>query len=142
MMPLPIEDIILPGEPGFWPPAPGWWLLALILLVALLRIIRRLWRGWPRWRARRRALGAIRRAHNAAEINRLLKGYAVRWLAAPPAAQGDAWVQWMLQQGPALPPEDREVLKQLAEAPYRPDGIPDPEQLKRAVIHWIRKVKA
>ncbi|UTA49360.1 DUF4381 domain-containing protein [Simiduia sp. 21SJ11W-1] len=32
---LPIKDIHLPAEVGGWPPAPGWWLLGLILLLLI-----------------------------------------------------------------------------------------------------------
>ncbi len=33
---LPLRDIHLPGSIGWWPPAPGWWLLAGLLLAALV----------------------------------------------------------------------------------------------------------
>src|SRR5687767_8986619 len=35
-----LADIHLPGEVPFWPPAPGWWMLAGVLLVSLALIVR------------------------------------------------------------------------------------------------------
>ncbi len=32
---LPLRDIRLPAEPGFWPLAPGWWLLLVLSLLLL-----------------------------------------------------------------------------------------------------------
>ncbi|HEC29796.1 MAG TPA: DUF4381 domain-containing protein [Gammaproteobacteria bacterium] len=37
---LQLRDIHLPAEPGLWPPAPGWWILAALLLVLLV------WAAW------------------------------------------------------------------------------------------------
>lgn len=54
---LPLRDIHLPDSVAWWPPAPGWWIAALILLaLAALWIVRR-------YRARhvRAALAAVRR---------------------------------------------------------------------------------
>ncbi len=41
---LQLRDIHLPAEPGIWPPAPGWWILAALLLILL---------GWAAWVAMR-----------------------------------------------------------------------------------------
>ena len=35
---LPLRDIKLPPEPGFWPLAPGWWILAVVALLLLIWI--------------------------------------------------------------------------------------------------------
>jgi len=37
---LQLRDIHLPAEPGLWPPAPGWWILAALLFILLC------WAAW------------------------------------------------------------------------------------------------
>jgi Domain of unknown function (DUF4381) len=32
---LQLRDIHLPGEPAFWPPAPGWWFVAAVIIALL-----------------------------------------------------------------------------------------------------------
>jgi len=54
-----LHDLQLPAEVGFWPPAPGWWLLAALLLGALVWAGRVLWRRWQRNRYRRAALALL-----------------------------------------------------------------------------------
>ncbi len=36
-----LADIHLPGAISYWPPAPGWWILALIALIALALLVRK-----------------------------------------------------------------------------------------------------
>jgi hypothetical protein len=44
-----LKDLHLPEASGWWPPAPGWWLVVGILLLSPL-----LWHAWQKWRNRKR----------------------------------------------------------------------------------------
>ena len=52
-----MADIHLPAEPGFWPLAPGWWVLAALLLALL---IYGAWRLQKRLQLQRRYRSALR----------------------------------------------------------------------------------
>jgi len=60
---LPLHDIHLPGQVAWWPPAPGWWIAAALVLAALAVAGLQYYRG----RHRRAALGAVRRVKAALE---------------------------------------------------------------------------
>ena len=45
-----LHDLHLPAPPGLWPPAPGWWLLAALVIGLVIWAGRR----WYRWRRSRR----------------------------------------------------------------------------------------
>lgn len=64
-----LHDIILPQPPDQWPPAPGVWLLVIVLIVIAIALIwvltRELQRRWPIWRARRAALIELQRIVHA-----------------------------------------------------------------------------
>ncbi len=51
---LPLRDIHLPVPIGWWPLAPGWWILSGCVLVTLLAA-GGFWRWWRRTRLRRQA---------------------------------------------------------------------------------------
>ena len=50
-----LRGLALPEPPGFWPPAPGWWLLLLLCLALAIWILRA-------WSDRRRTLAPVRSA--------------------------------------------------------------------------------
>jgi hypothetical protein len=60
---LPLRDIHLPGAIGWWPPAPGWWLLAALVLVGVALCAVHYYRG----RHKRAALRAMTRVRSALE---------------------------------------------------------------------------
>jgi hypothetical protein len=61
-----LRDIHLPQLVTWWPPAPGWWLLGILLLVALVWAARWIWRRHQR--------GAYRRA-GITELEQLLANW-------------------------------------------------------------------
>ncbi|WP_139173042.1 DUF4381 domain-containing protein [Marinobacter sp. AC-23] len=61
-----LRDIHLPQTGGFWPPAPGWWVLAFVLLVAVAILV---------W--------AVRRRHRRNRWLRLQRPNWLAWNAVP-----------------------------------------------------------
>ena len=135
---LPLRDIHLPPDPSFWPPAPGWWLLAALLLGAGLLLARRL----PRWRARRRLRRAIEAeldriaadresdpATRAAALSGLLRRAARLIDPAAVALSGEDWLAFLDRQWPparrGVASFRQEPARLLLELPYRPPGDRD-----------------
>lgn len=132
-----------PAAP-FWPPAPGWWALAALVLALL---------GWAaillarRWRARRRRqallrqLAALRERHDPgreprawlATVNRLLKVTALRVFPErdPGTLTGADWVDFLGgEAGPG-------AFAVLASGPYEPAPEFDPDAVEAAARAWI-----
>ena len=53
---IPIRDLHLPEAIGWWPLAPGWWVLIVLLGIGLLLLLRKWFRIHARGAARRLAL--------------------------------------------------------------------------------------
>jgi hypothetical protein len=58
---LPLRDIHLPGLIAWWPPAPGWWLVAALALAALVALAL-YYRSGRHQRAALRSIGRVRAA--------------------------------------------------------------------------------
>ncbi|MFQ5642255.1 MAG: DUF4381 domain-containing protein [Thiogranum sp.] len=56
---LDLRDIHSAPPPGFWPPAPGWWLLAVLLVAVLVPASVWLYRRYRLYRRRRRVLAEL-----------------------------------------------------------------------------------
>ena len=130
-----LQDIHLPDPIGFWPPAPGYWLL--LVLVILLIVALGLWwhRAHLRNAYRRAALKqltqieqAYRQHHNnqrlASELNQTLKQVALA-VYPPHTVAGlshEDWLQFLDQQLAADQPLfDTTIGAQLITAAYAPN---------------------
>ena len=105
---IPLRDLHLPAEIGWWPLAPGWWLLLALAFAALL------WagyRGFLRWRANRARRIALRQLALIAQeyadekdalstsqqlselLRRALLAYAPRSIVA--GLTGERWLEFL-----------------------------------------------
>lgn len=104
-----LRDIHLPAEPGWWPPAIGWWLLALALATATAWLAWRLVARWRRYRPARTARAlyrAVSRDLDAGTItpvqylhrtSELLKRVAIHSAQdlATAGQSGDDWLHYL-----------------------------------------------
>ena len=85
---LDLRDIHAAPPPPFWPPAPGWWLLAVLVLIALAVLATWAWRRYRRYRYERQILLEVERLSDCyskdnvsgfiTDISTLLRRVAIR----------------------------------------------------------------
>lgn len=149
---LPLRDIHLPEVIGWWPPAPGWWILALLAVVLLYILIRRFIRYQKRLSLQRRAgqeLQQIERhygQHNderelIESLSALLRRVAmsVESRAQVAGLTGDKWLQ-QLDQLAGKNFFENELGRQFIQALYQPDIDLDTNELLKTSKQWIVKV--
>ena len=104
-----LRDIHLPVEPGWWPPAIGWWLVATALALLTAWAVWRLAARWRRFRPARAArslyaelsgelhAGTIPAALYLHRTNELLKRFALHGTADPAVGpqSGDRWLRYL-----------------------------------------------
>ena len=144
-----LRDIHAAADPGWWPPAWGWWVLAVLvsaLLVLALRHALHRWRGARRRRRLLDALDEIARDIDPGEspheylarLNRLFRVVALR--AFPGTAcvrlQGAEWVGFIR----SLLPEGAQTdcLAALAGGPYEPRPVFDADGLRQLARTWVK----
>jgi len=144
-----LQDIHAAASPLWWPPAIGWWVLALVLLflvVFAIRFLKRKLAARKNHREWLRALDAIgheldpqRDAHQyLASLNRLFRAVALKAFPGTACAglQGEEWVRFIR----SLLPEnaDDSSLSVLARGPYEPAPNFDVRSLLAHARTWVR----
>lgn len=155
-----LADIHLPQQPGYWPLAPGWWVLILLLL-ALAGY--GAWRGLQRWRLQRRYKSAFNelekcktRLHSATQgaepdmtqrlsyvndVNSVLRRVALQHFSQQAVAglSGKNWVAFM-QQHDRSGRLTGDLAQVLAEGRFAPTCDVDTHELHAMAHHWIKNL--
>ena len=128
---LPLRDLHLPEPIGWWPLAPGWWVVIVLLAVALVYLAWRWYRAWVFNAPRRFALRELARIEAeylehrdpvvlGKQLSELLRrgmlAYAPREDVA--GLTGEDWLAW-LDSGMPVPYFHTEGGKSLLSLPYR-----------------------
>lgn len=147
---LDLRDIHAAAPAEFWPPAPGWWLLAALLALVLVYIVVTLVNVYRRRRQRQRILAGLQQLENTAHenigqftaaISALLRRVALMRYARTDVASlsGLAWLEFLddtggngaFVNGPG---------SALATAPYAANPEPPSRQALLALARrWIRR---
>lgn len=146
-----LRDIHLPGMIEPWPPAPGWWLLALLAALAVIALCVWLLGRWRANRYRREALAELASLLNdwqehgdnlayLAALQRLLKRVALSSFPRENVASltGEAWVQF-LDQSTASHDFSMVETEALIDGNYRQDLEIDVATLQNIARLWIQK---
>ena len=140
-----LRDIQPPPPAGLWPLAPGWWILAALVLSALTIAAFLGWRRYRRQAPKRAALARLTRytvpdrptPEWYAGLNRLLKEAALaRYPGDRPAGlSGQQWSRFLARTSgdPDRP------WQQLVDASYLPRTELSPAEALQLADHWIRR---
>ncbi|MEM1142121.1 MAG: DUF4381 domain-containing protein [Pseudomonadota bacterium] len=144
-----LEPLRDPAPVSWWPPAPGWWLLAALacaILVYVARIAFRRWRRGAALRQARHALGELKGSNlepislvNALGVLQRRLCIATCGRKACAGLTGEAWIAFLNSRAAG---QDDCFSADLADLAFRPDPAADQsEALLDATERWLGKYK-
>ena len=141
-----LRDVIPPPEPGFWPPAIGWWTIA-ILLVAISVGFKYLLNMAKARHARQHLTRDISNAATlesgqvAVRLSILMRKVAMTRFPQSSVAglTGEEWLEFLDQSG-ETDQFTRGPGRLLTTAPYDRHSVTDVEALVRVCMSWVRHV--
>jgi hypothetical protein len=145
-----LRDIHAAADPGWWPPAPGWWLLMLLTAGLLALALRYGYQRWRIMRRRGRLLAALERIGQEidpevnpqeylASMNKLFRVVALRAFPGTVCVrlQGTEWVHFLQSLLPEGSPSAS--LAVLASGPYEPSPQFDVNSMRQLANTWVKK---
>jgi hypothetical protein len=150
-----LADIHLPAEITSWPPAPGWWILALIVLVLVVLAIRRYIRHRNLHQICQHALAELSRCYNSYaneasgggddlklkyvnEFNSVIRRVALYHFPQPNVASlsGRAWVDFIREKGESSRLDDS-IAAALSFGRFQTECDVDVDALNNLGEEWI-----
>jgi hypothetical protein len=105
---IPLRDLHLPEAVGWWPLAPGWWVLLGLVVLGALFVLHKAWVRWRADAARRIALKELARLESswraapnpvllAIRLSELLRRAMLAYAPRKDVAglTGQAWLAWL-----------------------------------------------
>ena len=145
-----LRDIHAAAPVSWWPPAPGWWVLALLVLALLVWAGRRMLARFRVYRRRKQMLGWVEHLNanidpdsNPQEyLSTLYRIFKLVALRAFPERQcallnGQEWVDFLAEK--MTKSGSTGSLGVLASGPYEPTPGFDPQQMSELTRKWIKQ---
>jgi Domain of unknown function (DUF4381) len=105
---IPLRDLHLPEAIGWWPLAPGWWMLIALAVFGLLYLLYRAYLHWRSNRPRRIALRELKKLHSdyrrgmdakslSKQLSQLLRRAMLAYASRDEVAglTGQSWLEWL-----------------------------------------------
>ena len=141
-----LRDVILPADPGFWPPAFGWWLLLVAIIVVLIGAVVLARALYLRIRARTPvdefdALVKLQPHQAITQLSILMRRVAIANYSRPAVAGlcGEAWLKFLDQSG-NTDQFTNGVGRVLTSGPYTATPPEHLEPLFKLCRDWIKTV--
>jgi hypothetical protein len=144
-----LRDIHETQAVPWWPPAPGWWVLALLVLVLLAWAGKRLFSLYRDYKRRKNMLVWIDNLNSTVDpqkdpqmylstLNRIFKVVALRAFPGQHCAlmAGQEWEEFL--RGKFNDKQNTEPLRILATGPYDPAPQYDPADITELARTWVR----
>jgi hypothetical protein len=149
-----LRDLQLPAEPVWWPPAPGWWLLAVLAIAGMVVLVRRISAAIRRRRPIREARTLYQKLHNdylsgtiddrsyLHESNELLKRLLIHGLHDNSArkANDEDWLRILDQRSHSTEFSDGPG-RQLSNQRFREEPESDPLLLYPLLSQFLKEVR-
>ena len=149
---LPLRDIHLPEAIGWWPPAPGWWIVLAVTILLGFWLLPH-YRAWQKRRIIRRSVEAELQAIDTAfqqhrnkhqlvqDLSILLRRVAMS-LASRQEIAGQVGEQWLQQLDELANTRlfNTETGRQLITAPYQPEARVDSQALLKICRLWLSQI--
>lgn len=146
-----LHDIQMPAPIGWWPLAPGWYLLAALMVILILGLYYLLHRVYANGRAKREALRELalyqqeyqQHANSqliSANISALLKRVALVYYyprTQVAGLHGDAWISFLNNKVKHV--NFNPVRTELLELPYQPPHKRNLQPLFKLTRQWIKR---